>query len=323
MLRKGIGIDVGTTQISISSAEGGLLLKEPCVAAIEIDSEKVLDAGTPALQLAQRAPDRVKLLRPVWDAVVAHTDVFSALLRILLQRALGRTVIKPVAMVSIPCDLTEAQINATEDALLAAGVHQVHFLEAPLCAAIGVGFDFSSPRGQMLVHMGASRTEVAMLFLGDMVTYEVAHVGGDQFDSAIILYLRNRYQLYVGRRTAEQIKIRIGLVAGHDEPRTLDVRGRCMETGEQRTVTLSSKEMLGALREPLALVLDAVVSVVERSGDEMRADISKGGVVLTGGAILPGMDQFLADVMGLRTRIATNADTAAVEGAAKALAKIQ
>ncbi len=323
MLRKGIGIDIGTTQISICSSQGGLLLREPNVAAVEIGSGKVLEAGTPALQMVKQAPDRLRLCWPVWDPVIKCAGILSDILKLFLQRSVGRTVMKPVAMVSIPCDLTEAQTNAVEDAVLAAGIYRVYLLEAPLCAALGVGFDFSAPTGQMLVHIGASRTEAAVVFLGDMVTHMTVGVGGNRFDSAIIHYLRNKYQLYIGRRTAEQIKIRIGNVAEHDEPKTLEVKGRCMKTRELRVVKISSKEMLGAMREPLATLLDTVVSVVEQTGDEMRADIAKGGVVLTGKGVLPGLDQFLADVMGLRTRVALNADTAVAEGAAKALAKLQ
>ena len=323
MLRKGIGIDIGTTQISICSSQGGLLLREPNVAAVEIGSGKVLEAGVPALHMAKQAPDRVRLCWPVWDPIIKCADVLSQILRHFLWRSLGRTVMKPVAMVSVPCDLTEAQTNAVEDAVLAAGVYRVYLLEAPLCAALGVGFDFSLPTGQMLVHVGASRTEAAVVFLGDMVTHKTALVGGNQFDSAIIHYMRSKHQLYIGRRTAEQIKMRIGIVAEHDEPKTIEVKGRCMQTRELRIVKLSSKEMLSAMREPLSDLLDVVVSVVEQTGDEMRADIAKGGVVLTGKGILPGLDQFLADVMGLRTRVALNADTAVAEGASKALAKLQ
>ena len=323
MLRKDIGIDIGTTQITLCATEGGLLLKEPNVAAVDVDTNKVIAAGTPALQLAKEAPDHVRLCWPVWDPVVKSLDVLAAILRIFLRRALGRTLLRPQAMVSVPCDLTEAQTNAVEDAVLAAGVSHVHLLEAPLCAALGAGFDFSAPTGQMLVHVGASRTEAAVIFLGDMVTHVTAQVGGSAFDSAIIHYLRDKYQLYIGRRTAEQIKMRIGIVASHTEPKTLDVKGRCMNTREPRIVTLSSKEMLGALKEPLSGVLDAVLSVVEQTADEMRADIGRGGVVLTGGAMLQGLDQFLADVMGLRTRVAKNAETAAAEGAAKALTRLR
>lgn len=323
MLRKGIGIDIGTSQISVSSTDGGLLLKEMSVAAIEIGTEHVLEVGAAAMRLVNEDPLHVTLCRPIWEDVVKHATVLSEMMRIILRRALGRMPIKPVAMVAIPCDLTEAQTNAVEDALLTAGVHRVHFLEAPLCAALGVGFDFSTPRGQMILHVGASRTEAAIVFLGDMVTYLTAPVGGDEFDAAIAEYVKKRHGVYIGRRTAEQIKIRIGLVAGHAEPRMLDVKGRSIETGEQKIITLSSKEMLGAMRDPLSVVLDTVVTVLERTGDEMRADIGKGGVVFTGGGILPGMDQFLADITTMRARIATNADTAVVEGAAKALAKLE
>ena len=161
-----------------------------------------------------------------------------------------------------------------------------------------------------------------MIFLGDMAAHTSLPVGGTRFDACIIRYVRDKHRLYIGRRTAEQIKIRIGMVAGHTEEKTLDVKGKCMVRKEPRVITLSSREMLGALREPLTAVLDAVLTVIEQTVDDMRADITKGGLVLTGGGILPGLDQFLADVMGVRTRIAPNADTAAAEGAALALERL-
>jgi rod shape-determining protein MreB len=322
MLRKNLGIDVGTKKISIYSIEEGLLLHEPSVAAVDIDTNEVVEAGKPALRLVDANPDRLRLCWPVWDPIVKSADILSSMLRILLRRAVGRTMLRPQIMASIPCDLTEAQTNAFEDAVLSAGASRVHLLEAPLCAALGVGLDFSSPVGQLIVHIGASRTEVAMIFIGEMVTHLTVPVGGSAFDSAIIEYMRKRHELFIGKKTAEQIKLRIGMIAKSAEEKHLDVKGRCMKTKEPRIVTLSSKEMLGALTEPLTSILDAIVSVIEQTGDDMRADIAKGGVVLTGGALLSGMDQFLDEVMGLRIRLAANAETAAVEGAAVALSRL-
>lgn len=322
MLRKNLGIDIGTRQISICTVEEGLLLREPSVAAVEIDTDEVIEAGTPALRLVDAHPDRLRLCWPVWDPIVKSADILSAMLSIFLRRAVGRTLLRPQVMVSIPCDLTEAQTNAVEDAVLAAGAARVHLLEAPLCAALGVGFDFSSPVGQLLVHVGASRTEVAMIFIGEMVTHLTIPVGGTQFDSAIIEYMRKKHEIFIGKRTAEQIKIRIGMVAKSAEEKTLDVKGRCMKTKQPRVVTLSSKEMLGALMEPLTAILDAIVTVIEQTGDDMRADIAKGGVMLTGGGLLVGMEKFLDEIMGLRVRRAANAETAAVEGAAAALSRL-
>ena len=322
MLRKNLGIDIGTKQISIYSLEEGLLLHEPSVAAVDIDTSEVVEAGRAALRLVDANPDRLRLCWPVWDPIVKSADILSSMLRILLRRAVGRTMLRPQIMIAIPCDLTEAQTNALEDAVLSAGASRVHLLEAPLCAALGVGLDFSSPVGQLIVHIGASRTEVAMIFIGEMVTHLTVPVGGSAFDSAIIEYMRKRHELFVGKKTAEQIKRRIGTIAKSAEEKRLDVKGRCMKTKEPRIVTLSSKEMLGALTEPLTSILDAIVSVIEQTGDDMRADIAKGGVVLTGGAVLSGMDQFLDEVMGLRIRLAANAETAAVEGAAVALSRL-
>ena len=322
MLRKGIGIDVGSTQISISSAEGGLLLRDLNVAAIDVETGKVIDAGASAVRYLQEFGSRVELCWPAWDKVVRHADVLAEIFRIFLRRALGRGMFKPEAMVSIPCDLTEAQTNAVEDALLSAGAHRVHFLEAPLCAALGVGFDFSAPSGQMIIHMGASRTEVAIVFLGDMVTFRTDSVGGNAFDEAIIEHMKREHHLHIGKRTAEQIKIRIGDVSDHEPAKKLDVKGRCLDTGEQRVVTLCSRNMLSVLQEPIMTIFDLIHSVILKAGDEMRADVAAYGIVLTGSGVLMGFDRFLFDALGLQARIAPNAETAAVEGAAQALSKI-
>ncbi len=322
MLRKNLGIDIGTKQISICSMDEGLLLREPSVAALDIDTDEVIAAGNSALRLVDANPDRLRLCWPIWDPIVKSADILSSMLRILFRRAIGRTMLRPQVMVSIPCDLTEAQTNAVEDAVLAAGAARVHLLEAPLCAALGVGLDFSSPVGQLVVHVGASRTEVAMIFIGEMVTHLTIPVGGTSFDSAIIEYMRNKHGIFIGKRTAEQIKIRIGNVAKSAEEKKLDVKGRCTKTNESRIVTLSSKEMLGALTEPLTAILDAIIAVIEQTGDDMRADIAKSGVMLTGGALLSGMDKFFDEVMGLRVRRAANAETAAVEGAVVALSRL-
>ena len=201
MLRKNLGIDLGTKQISICSMDEGLLLCEPSVAALDIDTGEVISAGDSALRLVQANPDRLRLCWPLWDPVVKSADVLSSMLRHLLRRAVGRTMLRPQVMVSIPCDLTEAQTNAVEDAVLAAGASRVHLLEAPLCAALGVGFDFSSPVGQLVVHVGASRTEVAMIFIGEMVTHLTVPVGGTNFDLAIMEYMRNKHGIFIGKRS--------------------------------------------------------------------------------------------------------------------------
>lgn len=322
MFRKGLGLDIGTTQTTVCSVEDGVLLREPTVAAVDVDTDEVMEAGDAAIKMVNDSPDKLRLCWPVWDPVVKSAHILSAILRIFLRRAIGRTVLRPQVMVAIPCDLTEAQSNAVEDAVLDAGASRVHLLEAPLCAALGAGFDFASPTGQMLVHVGASRTEAAMIFIGDMVTHVTVQTGGKHFDDAIIRHMRSKHKLYIGSRTAEQIKIRLTDLSATHEERKLDVKGRFVDTKVPRVVTLSSREMLGALRVPLSAVLDAIVSVVEQTGDDMRADIARGGIVLTGGGVLTGMDQLLADVMGLRARVAANADTAVAEGAALALERL-
>ncbi len=321
MFRKNLGIDIGSTQISICSTEDGLLLKEPSVAALDIDTEEVLEVGTAALRLIEEKPDRYKPCWPIWDDVAKKGGVLSEMLRIFIRRAVGRTALRPHVMVSIPCDLTEAQANAVEDAALAAGAARAHLYEAPLCAALGAGVDFSAPIAHLLIHMGASRTEVAVVFIGEMVAHVTLSAGGNEFDSAIIHYMRDRHELYIGKRTAEQIKIRLATVRDEDS-KSLDVKGRCMNTKKPRVVTLSSREMLGAIKEPLSKVLDAVVTVLDQLGDDMRADIVKEGILLTGAGVLNGLDWFLNQLFKVRAKRAPNAEIAAVEGAALALARL-
>lgn len=321
MLRKGIGLDIGTTQTTICTAQEGILLKEPSVAAMDVDTNEVLEAGNAAFEKQKSAPDHVRLVWFSYDELVKAQGLLTSMLRIFLRRALGRTVFRPRVMVSIPCDLTEAQTNALEDAVLAAGASRVHLLEAPLCAALGVGLDFSSPVGQMLVHIGASRTEVAMIFIGDMVTHCTVPVGGNAFDSAIMRYLRDRHGLFVGRRTAEQVKLRIGKLIP-DKEKKLEVRGRSVADKTPRSVTVCEPEMLVAMKDPMIEVLDAVMTVIEQTGPDLKADISKNGIVLTGGGCLGGMDQFLADVIGVRAKCAAGAATAAAKGAAIALERL-
>ena len=323
MLRKGIGIDIGTTQISICSMEGGLLLKEANVAVLEIKTGKIIGVGDESFALYKENPAERQLCWPAWDLVIKRANVLSEILRVFLRRALGRTLMRPHAMISIPCDLTEAQINAVEDAALSAGIGRVHLLEAPLCAALGVGLDFSIPVGQMIIHIGASRTEAAVIFLGDMVAHKTAAVGGVQFDAAIVKYMREKYHLHISRQTAEQIKIRIGIVADHTDVLRLNVKGRDLNTHEQRIVSIGSDQMKDALKSALVPVMDVACAMIEDTADEMRADIAKGGVLLSGGGVPQGLDQFLADFMGVRATVASNADSAAAEGAAKALAKIR
>ena len=323
MIRKQIGIDIGSTQISICNSTGELLLREPNVAVLEPHTGKVLAVGREAVNLSKEKKGRVNLCHPAWDGVVKHATVLSTILRELLYRALGRTLLRPHAMISIPCDLTEAQLNATEDAVLAAGVGHVHMLESPLCAALGVGFDFSVPTAQMLIHIGASKTEAAVIFLGDMLIHKTVPVGGKHFDEAIVRYVRDKHQLAINARTAEQLKISIANVADHTEIKSQNIRGRDLKTGDLRVVTLTSDKMKDALKDVLVPIVDVACAMVEGTADEIRVDIAKGGIVLTGGGVLDGLDQFLADIIGVRATTASNANTAAAEGAAKAMLKIR
>lgn len=320
-MRRKIGIDIGSVNTRICTAADGVILNEPTVVAVDVDSDEILEAGSVAIELQKERPDQVKLIYPVWSHFVKAPELLGEMLRYFLRRAVGRRLLRPRVMLAIPCDLTEAQINAMEDAALSAGAAFVHMLEAPLCAALGTGFDFSVPTGQLLVHIGASRTEAAMIFLGDMVVHVSTPIGGKAFDNAIIQYLRKVHALQITGRTAEQIKLRIGNLIPTEEKK-LEVRGRSVADNTPRTITLQEHEILLALRDVMSQVMDTILSVVERTGTDMKADISKTGIMLTGGAVLKNTDQFLADIVGVRAKCAGNADTAVVEGAVIALERL-
>ena len=319
---RNIGIDLGTATVLVYVQGKGIVLQEPSVVAIDTNTDKILKVGEEAQQMLGRTPGNISAVRPLRDGVISQYEVTLKMIQYFIRRACGNMFFQPKVMICIPSGITEVEERAVKDAAREAGAGKVYLIEEPTAAAIGAGLNIYEAEGNMVVDIGGGTTDVAVLSLGGVVVSESIKIAGDKFDEAIMRYVRKKYNVLIGERTAEAIKKHIGAVYDHPKAKTVEVKGRCMKTQEPRVVAVSSKEMLGALTEPLTSILDAILLVIEQAGDDMCADITRGGVMLTGGALLKGMDSFLEDVMGLQVRIASNAETAAVEGAALALSKI-
>jgi rod shape-determining protein MreB len=252
-----------------------------------------------------RNPDHINVVRPLKEGVISCYDMTQKMIQFYIRRACGNAVFPPRVIICIPTGVTEVEMRAVIDAGTQAGARKTFVVEEPVAAAIGAGIDVNSPVGNMIVDIGGGTTDVAVISLGGVVVSESKKIAGDKFDEAIMRYVRRKYNITIGERTAEQIKIRIGAVYEHGEARTMEVKGRCLIQGLPKVVTLSSKEMLEAMMEPISAILDSICSVIERTPPDLVGDILKHGIVMTGGGSqLYGFDKLIEDVTGIKTRVA-------------------
>lgn len=308
MIGSDIGIDLGTASVLVYIKGKGVVLKEPSVVAIDRDTKKVKAIGEEARFMLGRTPGNIMAIRPLRQGVISDYDVTEKMMKYFIQKAGGkRPFRKPRISVCIPSAATEVEKRAVEEATYNAGAREVAIIEEPIAAAIGAGIDISKPCGNMIVDIGGGTSDVAVISLGGSVVSASVKVAGDNFDEAIIKYMRKKHSLLVGEMTAEEIKIKIGSAFKRPELVTLDVRGRNLITGLPRTVTVTSDETLEALEEPCKQIVDSVHSVLEKTPPELAADIADRGIVLTGGgALLWGMEQLLEARMGINTMTAEN-----------------
>ncbi len=308
MLGSDIGIDLGTASVLVYIKGKGVVLKEPSVVAIDRDTKKIKAIGEEARFMLGRTPGNIMAIRPLRQGVISDYDVTEKMMKYFIQKAGGkRPFRKPRISVCIPSAATEVEKRAVEQATYNAGAREVAIIEEPIAAAIGAGIDISKPCGNMIVDIGGGTSDVAVISLGGSVVNASVKVAGDNFDEAIIKYMRKKHNLLIGEMTAEEIKIKIGSAFKRPELVTLDVRGRNLLTGLPRTITVSSDETLEALEEPCKQIVDSVHSVLEKTPPELAADIADRGIVLTGGgALLWGMEQLLEAKTGINTITAEN-----------------
>ena len=301
-----IGIDLGTASILVYIRGKGVVLKEPSVVAFDRDTNKIKAIGEDARLMLGRTPGNIVAVRPLRQGVISDYTVTEKMLKHFIQKALGRkTFRKPRIAVCVPSGVTEVEKKAVEDATYQAGAREVSIIEEPIAAAIGAGIDISRPCGNMIVDIGGGTSDIAVISLGGTVVSASIKIAGDDFDEALVRYMRKKHNLLIGERTAEDIKIKIGTTYPLIEEESMEVRGRNLVTGLPKTVTVTSSETEEALRETTGQIVEAVISVLERTPPELSADILDRGIMLTGGgSMLRGLEELIEEKTGINTMTA-------------------
>ena len=320
MASSDIGIDLGTASILVYVKGKGVVLKEPSVVAYDRDTEQIMAIGEEARLMLGRTPGNIVAVRPLRPGVISDYKTTEKMLKYFIQKAVGKSFFgrRPRISVCVPSGVTDVEKRAVEDATYQAGARDVYIIEEPVAAAIGAGIDISRPCGNMIVDIGGGTSDIAVISLDGVVVSSSIKVAGDDFDDAIVRFMRKRHNLLIGERSAEEIKINIGTCYKRPENISMDIRGRNLVTGLPKTVTVSSDETEEALREVTSQIVDAVHSVLERTPPELAADIADRGIVLTGGgALLHGLEDLIEENTGITTMTAEEPLTAVAIGTGK------
>ena len=307
-LSKSIGIDLGTANTLVFMKGKGVIMREPSVVAVDTKNDTVKFVGNEAKDVIGKTPGSIMVVRPLKDGVIADFDVTAAMLKIFIKKACGPSLIfKPTVVICIPSGVTEVERRAVREASINAGAGQVMIIEEPMAAAIGAGLPVQEPAGSMVVDIGGGTSEVAVISLNGIVASRSVRTGGDEFDQAIIAYIKRKFNLLIGERSAERIKIEVGTAYKLDEDLTLEVKGRNLINGLPKNAIISSEDVREALRESLEKIIEAVKETLERTPPELAADIIDRGITLTGGgAMLRGLDKLICAETGIDVYIAEN-----------------
>ncbi|RKY37977.1 MAG: rod shape-determining protein [Candidatus Omnitrophota bacterium] len=315
-----IGIDLGTATTLVYVKGEGIILCEPSVVAIYKHTQEVLAVGEEAKKMLGKTPGSIIAIRPMKDGVIADFDVTERMLRYFIKRAHSHRLAHPRIVIAVPSGITEVEKRAVKDSALRAGAREVIPVEEPIAAAIGVGLPIEEPQGNMIIDVGGGTTEIAVISLGGIVYARCIRVGGDEMDEAIIEHMKKNYNLMIGERTAEEIKIKIGSACELEEELVMEVRGRDLITGLPKFIRINSEEIREALQAPLREIVEAAKVTLERTPPELAADLIERGIVLCGGgSLLKGLDKLLAEETGLACFVADDPLTAVVQGTGKIL----
>ena len=315
-----IGIDLGTATVIAYIKGKGIVLREPSVVAVDNNTGDVLAVGQEARRMLGRTPGNIIATRPLKDGVISDYTVTEKMLKYFINKIGGKSIFAPRIMICIPSQVTEVEKKAVIDAASQAGARKVYLIEEPIAAAIGAGIDISKPCGNMIVDIGGGTTDIAVISLGGSVVSTSIKVAGDKFDEAVVKYIKKKHNVIIGDRTAEELKVNIGCVYPKIQDVEMDIRGRDLETGLPKTLTISSSEMMEALIEPAMMIVDAVHSVLEKTPPELAADISDKGIYMTGGgSLLDGLDKLLKEKTGINVMIAQDTVSCVALGTGKAL----
>jgi rod shape-determining protein MreB len=324
-LARDIGVDLGTANVLVYERRKGIVLREPSVVAISRNGQKLLAVGEEARQMLGRTPGNIVAIQPIRNGVIADYSVTQKMLRHFIQKVCGRRpLFKPCAVVCVPSGVTSVERRAVLDAAVEAGARRAYHIEEPMAAAIGAGLPITGPEGNMVIDIGGGTTDIAVISLGGIVRSESLRLAGSKMDEAIARHIKREYNLMVGERTAEDIKIRIGSAFALETELEMEVKGRDMVAGLPKTVTVTSQEIREALAEPVSAILERVKSVLEQTPPELAADIVGRGITLTGGgALLREFDALLSRVTGIPVRIADDPLSCVALGTGKALEQLE
>jgi rod shape-determining protein MreB and related proteins len=320
-----IGIDLGTANTLVYVKDHGIVLREPSVVAVKEISNEVVAVGDDAKRMLGRTPGGIRAIRPLKDGVIADFRVTEAMLKHFIKKVnTRRSMVRPRVVIAVPSGITEVEKRAVKESAEAAGAREVHLMEEPMAAAIGVGLPVQEAAGNMIVDIGGGTTEVAIISLSGIVYARSVRVAGDELDEAIINYMKRAYNLMIGERTAEEIKLRIGSAFPLGKETTMEVKGRDMVAGLPKTITITSQEVREAMLEPLNTIIDAVRTTLERCPPELSADLVDRGIMLAGGgALLRGLDKLLQEETALPVHVAEDPLSAVAEGTGRVLSELE
>ena len=319
-----IAIDLGTATVLVYVKGKGVVFEEPSVVAVDKRTGKVLKVGKEAQLMLGRTPGNIMAIRPLRDGVISEYDVTLKLLKYFIRKAMGPSIFKPRVMVCVPSGITEVEERAVYDACIAAGAKKTYLIEEPIAAAIGAGIDISKPNGHMIVDIGGGTTDVAVISLGSIVVSDSLKLAGDKIDDAIVKYIRRKHNVLIGEVTAEEFKKKLGAAWPFDTRYELSVKGRCLNEGLPKMITINSDEVGEAVKPVAKAIADAVCHVLERTPPELVGDIAANGITLTGGgSLIYGMDRLIENATGIKTFIAENPTTCVVIGTGRSLDNMQ
>ena len=319
-----MGIDLGTANTLVHCKEKGIIIREPSVVAVEVDTNEVLAIGAEAKRMIGRTPGNIVAIRPMKDGVIADYEITQSMLKHFIKTAMGsKAFVRPRILVGVPSGVTEVEKRAVIDATIEDGAREAYLIDEPMAAAIGAGLPVQEATGSMVVDIGGGTCEVAVISLGGIVVSKSVRSGGDSIDAAIVRYIRKTFNLLIGDRTAETIKIEIGTAMKVDNPPTMDVRGRDLVTGLPKNIVVNANHICDAVEEPVSNIVDAVRNTLERTPPELSADIMDRGIVMTGGSsMLRNLDRLISRETGMPVFVSDEALNCVVLGTGIAVENI-
>ncbi|HBA26492.1 MAG TPA: rod shape-determining protein [Nitrospinae bacterium] len=320
-----LAVDLGTANTVVFVKGKGIVLREPSVVAIHNETKEVLAVGSEAKQMLGRTPGNIVAIRPMRDGVIANFEITEAMIKYFIRKVHNRkTLVRPRVVIGVPSGITQVEKRAVRDSAASAGAREVYLMEEPMAAAIGVGLPIANPTGNMIVDIGGGTTEVAVISLSGIVYSRSVRIAGDEMDEAIINYIKRKYNLLIGERTAEEIKIKIGSAYPLEEKLEMEVKGRDLVAGIPKVLIINDEEIREALAEPVSTIVENVKIALERTPPELAADIIDKGIVMAGGSsMLKGLDLLLREETGLPIIVAEDPLSAVALGTGKALDELE